>query len=49
MLRDSRRMHSLGLDPFMEPMIYLRRWGSWLNGCKNYSGINNETNEHKEQ
>jgi len=38
MLRDSDKMHSLGLDPAYEKMVYLRRWGSWLNGCVDYSG-----------
>lgn len=38
MLRDSDKMWSLGLDPAYEKIIYLKRWGSWLNGCTNYSG-----------
>jgi|GEM_PF-5959463 hypothetical protein len=42
MLRDSKRMHALGLDPAYEKMVYLRRWGSWLNGCENYSGVLDE-------
>jgi len=40
MLRDSDKMWSLGLDPAYEKMVYLRRWGSWLNGCENFSGKN---------
>ncbi len=39
MLRDSDKMWSLGLDPVYEKMVYLRRWGSWLNGCVDYSGV----------
>lgn len=38
LLRDSNKMLSLGLDPVYEKMVYLRRWGSWLNGSVNYSG-----------
>ncbi len=38
MLRDSHKMHSLGLDPVFEKMVYLKRWGSWLNGSINYFG-----------
>ena len=38
MLRDSDKMWSLGLDPAYEKIVYLKRWGSWLNGCTNYSG-----------
>ena len=38
LLRDSDKMRSLGLDPLFERMVYLRRWGSWLNGCVDYSG-----------
>lgn len=38
MLRDSDKMHGLGLDPAYEKMVYLKRWGSWLNGCTNYLG-----------
>jgi hypothetical protein len=38
MLRDSYKMHKLGLDPAFEKMVYLKRWGSWLNGCTNYTG-----------
>lgn len=38
MLRDSNKMHSLGLDPVYEKMVYLKRWGSRLNGCVDYSG-----------
>lgn len=41
-LRDTNKMYSLGLDPVYEKMIYLRRWGSWLNGSTNYLGVNNE-------
>ena len=37
-LRDSAKMHELGLDPVYEKMVYLKRWGSWLNGCANYTG-----------
>lgn len=38
LLRDSDKMHSLGLDPVFEKMVYLKRWGSWLNGCVGYTG-----------
>lgn len=31
MLRDPEKMQSLGLDPYFETMIYLKRWGGWLN------------------
>ena len=37
-LRDEKKMHELGLDPIYEKMVYLKRWGSWLNGCVDYSG-----------
>ena len=38
LLRDPKKMFSLGLDPIYEKMVYLKRWGSWLNGCVDYSG-----------
>tara|TARA_R110000868_G_scaffold200302_2_gene447617 strand:+ start:915 stop:1133 length:219 start_codon:yes stop_codon:yes gene_type:complete len=38
MLREPDKMLSLGLDPVYEKMVYLGRWGSWLNGCINYTG-----------
>jgi len=38
LLRDSNKMWSLGLDPMYEKMVYLRRWGSWLNGSTSYDG-----------
>lgn len=38
LLRDTDKMWLLGLDPTFEKMIYLKRWGSWLNGCTNYLG-----------
>ncbi len=37
-LRDSGKMWELGLDPAYEIMVYLKRWGSWLNGSTNYLG-----------
>jgi hypothetical protein len=37
-LRDTHKMHSLGLDPFYEKVVYVQRWGSWLDGCVDYSG-----------
>ena len=37
-LRDEKKMHELGLDPIYEKMVYLKRWGSWINGCVDYSG-----------
>lgn len=30
-LKDSDKMRELGLDPFYETMVYLKRWGGWLN------------------
>jgi hypothetical protein len=42
-LRNSDKMHSLGLDPYFEKMVYLKRWGSWLNGSFGYEG--NDKNE----
>ncbi len=42
LLRDSDKMHSLGLDPVYEKMVYLRRYGSWLNGSTNYLGTVNQ-------
>lgn len=30
MLKDSEKMLSLGLDPYFETMVYLKRWGGWL-------------------
>lgn len=29
-LKDEKRMLELGLDPFFERMVYLKRWGSYL-------------------
>lgn len=31
LLKDELKMLSLGLDPYYERMVYLRRWGGWLN------------------
>jgi hypothetical protein len=31
MLNDVEKMLELGLDPFYERMVYLKRWGSYLN------------------
>jgi hypothetical protein len=42
LLRDAEKMHSLNLDPVYEKMVYLTRWGNWLNGCCNLSGENDE-------
>lgn len=39
MLRDTDKMHELGLDPVYEKIVYLKRWGSWLNGSTNYLGV----------
>ena len=30
-LRDSKRCKELGVDQIYETMIYLKRWGGWLN------------------
>lgn len=30
MLADVGKMLSLGLDPYFESMVYLKRWGSYL-------------------
>lgn len=30
MLRDEKRMIELGLDPYFERIVYLKRWGSYL-------------------
>jgi hypothetical protein len=30
-LRDSKRCEELGLDQMFEVMVYLKRWGGWLN------------------
>jgi hypothetical protein len=38
LLRDSNKMWSLGLDPYYEKIVYLKRWGSWLNGSQNFDG-----------
>ena len=38
MLRDVDKMRSLGLDPIYEKIVYLKSWGSWLNGCVDYTG-----------
>ncbi len=32
LLRDEDKMLSLGLDPYYEKMVYLNRWGSYLDG-----------------
>lgn len=29
-LRDSVKCKELGIDPVYESIVYLRRWGSWL-------------------
>ena len=31
LLRDEAKMLELGLDPIYERMVYLTRWGGWLN------------------
>lgn len=31
MLRDEKKMLELGLDPVYERIVYLKRWGGWLN------------------
>ncbi len=38
LLRDTNKMWSLGLDPTFEKMVYLKRWGTWLNGSHTYDG-----------
>lgn len=38
LLRDSDKMWSLDLDPAYEKIVYLRRWGSWLNGSVSFDG-----------
>lgn len=30
-LKNHQRMISLGLDPIYETIVYLKRWGGWLN------------------
>jgi len=30
MLKDTEKMISLGLDPYYEILVYLKRWGGWL-------------------
>lgn len=30
MLKDHEKMISIGLDPYFETIVYLKRWGSWL-------------------
>jgi len=30
LLKDSKKCEELGLDQYYEIMVYLRRWGSWL-------------------
>jgi hypothetical protein len=35
MLKDHEKMLSLGLDPYYETMVYLHRWGGWLQMEKN--------------
>lgn len=32
LLRDEQRMVSMGLDPYFERMVYLKRWGSYIYG-----------------
>ena len=29
-LKDEKKMLELGLDPYFEIMVYLKRWGGWL-------------------
>jgi len=31
LLRDEKKMLELGLDPYFEIMVYLKRWDGWLN------------------
>lgn len=31
LLKDDKKMVELGLDPYFEKIVYLRRWGGWLN------------------
>ena len=31
LLNDPKRCVNLGLDPIYERMVYLSRWGGWLN------------------
>jgi hypothetical protein len=31
LLRDEAKMLELGLDPIYEKIVYLKRWGGWLN------------------
>jgi hypothetical protein len=38
MLRDPDKTLSLGLDLMFEKTVYLKRWGSWLNGSTKFSG-----------
>ena len=38
-LRDTDKMWSLGLDPAYEKIVYLKRWGTWLNGSHTYNGL----------
>lgn len=37
-LRDSKKMWEMGLDPYFEKIIYIKRWGNWLNGSTSYDG-----------
>lgn len=30
LLRDEKKMLELGLDPYFEKMVYLKRWSGWL-------------------
>ena len=30
-LKDEKRMLEMGLDPYFERMVYLKRWGGWVN------------------
>ena len=31
LLKDAQKCSELGLDIFYETMVYIRRWGGWLN------------------
>lgn len=30
LLKDYKKMKELGLDPIYETIVYLKRWGNWL-------------------
>ena len=30
-IRDAKKCEELGLDQYYEKMVYLKRWGGWLN------------------